>query len=96
MLNKPIVVEPSGLRGAVIFFFEYFLPEVGSIEFYLVFCFYFYVLGLLFQYLISWVVYYLDDVVEEKKKREIEEQRKIRQKEAEAMLSKYFVTTRVG
>ncbi len=83
-----------GIINSITYFvFNNMLPEVGTISFYLVFCLYAFILAKILFIFVEYINdYYVNQEYDEdtqiKKKFLIE--RKIRQKEAENILSKYF------
>lgn len=83
----------SYLNHVQIFFFKYLLPEIGTIQFYFVFCFYFFLLSLVVNHII---VYFNSLLIEDEEKekgktqQKLNEERRNRQKDAERILSKYF------
>lgn len=83
-----------GIASSIMsFVFTHMLPEIGTVSFYLVFCLYTYILAKI----IFFFVEYINDYYERQEydedsniKKKFLVERKIRQKEAEKILGKYF------
>lgn len=85
--------EPGLLSKLNTFMFEYMLPAINTPQFYLVLGLYVFILCLVIHFLIEKFNDFMRsmDVDEETQhKASLIEDRKVRQKEAEAILSKYF------
>lgn len=83
----------SMLNSLFIFIFQNLLPEIGTIQFYLVFCFYMFVIYNLVKYVFHLFIDKLSNKeIDPKTKlsKSFIEERIKKQKEAQELLSKYF------
>ena len=83
-----------GIASSIMsFVFTHMLPEIGTVSFYLVFCLYTYILAKIIFFFVEYINDYYErqDYDEDSNiKKKFLVERKIRQKEAEKILGKYF------